>query len=380
MLCASLIQSLAGAAASSPEYLQQLLCSYFDMPVSNKNCYYLTAVSLDESRYIAQNQELLDFSLTDVEEEVRRIGEFLPCMLLEVQPQRFVLISTVAPHEGLQNWRQQPMDVHAFITALYDQTPVSVENLRTRTVTLQLLRNDLVLCAGSGKVLLQTEAADLVASLPYERVATYDVAPLIHSLIVGDDHAAQRWLDQFFHSHVSHNIHLLTIELVDCIDRQLHTLPVPVIFSSKRKSLLIKRLLNLDSATMLHQMMQTYLQDMMALIAPKEHNYQDRIVRDTLQYIHTHCQHPFTIEELAEEMHYSPNHLRYVFKKVTGRTLSEEITSIRLEQARRMLMDTSMRVHQISRLVGYTNPSYFIAQFLKKYGVTPVQYRNRGCL
>lgn len=50
MLCASVIQSLAGAAASSPEYLQQLLCSYFDMPVSNKNCYYLTAVSLDESR------------------------------------------------------------------------------------------------------------------------------------------------------------------------------------------------------------------------------------------------------------------------------------------------------------------------------------------
>ena len=118
----------------------------------------------------------------------------------------------------------------------------------------------------------------------------------------------------------------------------------------------------------------------MALIAPKEHNYQDRIVRDTLQYIHTHYHQPFTIEELAEEMHYSPNHLRYVFKRVTGRTLSEEITSTRLEQARRMLRDTAMRVHQISRQVGYTNPSYFIAQFMKKYGLTPVQYRNRGYL
>lgn len=380
MLCASVIQALAGTAAIPAEHLLQMLSSYFDMPVHEKNRYYLTAVSLDEARYIVQNQDLLDFSLADVEDEIARIAEFLPCMLLEVQPQRYALISTVPPQEGLENWRRQPLDVHAFITALYDQAPVSAEHLRSRMTALLLLRNDLVLCSGSGKTLLATWVGDMVAALPYECAAAYDVAPLIQHLIAGDDQAAQAWLDTFFQSHVSHNIHLLTIELVDCIDRQLQTLPVPVTFSSKRKSLLIKRLLDLESATMLHQMMQTYLQDMMALIAPKEHNYQDRIVRDTLQYIQTHCQRPFTIEELAEEMHYSPNHLRYVFKKVTGRTLSEEITNARLEQARRMLRDTSMRVHQISRHVGYTNPSYFIAQFLKKYGVTPVQYRSRGCL
>jgi len=29
------------------------------------------------------------------------------------------------------------------------------------------------------------------------------------------------------------------------------------------------------------------------------------------------------------------------------------------------------------RMAEYTNPSYFISQFLKKYGMTPIQYRNR---
>jgi len=379
MLCAGILQALSGASPMQAAE-QQLLASYFDIPVSEKNRYYLTCISMDEARYILQNQDMLDFSLSDVKAEISRIGDFLPCMLLEVQPQRFVLISTVPPCEGLHSWRRQPMDVHTFITVLYDPAPVSAEALHSRMHALQLLRNDVVLFVGSGKLLLQAEAARMVEGFPYELGADYDMDPLIQHLIGGDEQAAQQWLDSFFSRHTSHNIHLLTIELLDRIDRRIQAMPVPVVFSSRRKSLLIKRLLDLESAAMLHQMMQTYLQDVMALMAPREQHHQERIVRETLSYIHTHYQHPFTIEELAEEVHYSPNHLRYVFKKVTGRTLSEEISTTRLEQARRILRDTSMRVHQISKAVGYTNPSYFIAQFLKKYGVTPVQYRNRGCL
>lgn len=377
MLCASMAQYLSGSSWQPPEQIAWLLSSFFNLSVHEKTRYYITEAFLDEIRYITQNEDLLDFTMADVANEIRRISEYLPSMMVEISPQRFALISTVHPKSGLLLWHAQPVDEHAFITVLYDGTPVLPEAIRGKLTELYVLHNNLVLARGSGRLHTPIEAERLIAELPYERTVSSSIDPLIKHLIAGNDHAAQKWLNDFFETHTSHNIHLLTIELLDRIDRQLQLLPIPISFSSKRKVLLIKRLLDLESATMLHQMMQTYLQDMMALIEPGDHNFKDRIVRDTMQYIKAHYDQPFTIDELAEEMHYSPNHLRYVFKKVTGRTLSEEITNTRLEQARRMLRDTPMRVHQISKQVGYTNPSYFISQFLKKYGMTPIQYRNR---
>ena len=115
----------------------------------------------------------------------------------------------------------------------------------------------------------------------------------------------------------------------------------------------------------------------MTSLTSTENKYHDRIVHAAIAYIQQHCNEPFTIEQLAETLHYSPNHLRYVFKNSTGHTLSEEITTIRMNQARRLLEETTLRVHEISQQVGYTNPSYFISQFYKKFGTTPVQYRQR---
>ncbi|MDF2486517.1 MAG: hypothetical protein K0R46_2685, partial [Herbinix sp.] len=90
-----------------------------------------------------------------------------------------------------------------------------------------------------------------------------------------------------------------------------------------------------------------------------------------------HYQEAFTVEALSESLNYSPNYIRSIFKKYTGETLLEYITNLRMERALQLLLDTTVRIGNISYKVGYSNPSYFCSQFNKKFGMTPQQYRSR---
>ena len=82
------------------------------------------------------------------------------------------------------------------------------------------------------------------------------------------------------------------------------------------------------------------------------------------------------MEEMAEEVHLSPNYLRSLFKERMGQTILEYVTEYRLLKACELLKDKTLRVKEIGRLVGYDNESYFGTVFAKKYGVTPNEYRK----
>ena len=96
-------------------------------------------------------------------------------------------------------------------------------------------------------------------------------------------------------------------------------------------------------------------------------------IRDYLEYNYSGV---CSVEEMAEEVHLSPNYLRSLFKERMGQTILEYVTEYRLLKACELLKDKTLRVKEIGRLVGYDNESYFGTVFAKKYGVTPNEYRK----
>ena len=86
---------------------------------------------------------------------------------------------------------------------------------------------------------------------------------------------------------------------------------------------------------------------------------------------------PLTIEYLAEKVYMSPNYLRTLFKDYTGETVLEYVTRTRINRSAELLRDTNMRVSDISRKVGYENPSHYCAVFRRQMGITPNQFRNK---
>lgn len=65
-----------------------------------------------------------------------------------------------------------------------------------------------------------------------------------------------------------------------------------------------------------------------------------------------------------------------LFKKHTGRNLSEYINLLKLEVASKMLSESNKRIETIGYEVGFNNKSYFYRVFKKHYGVTPEEYRR----
>lgn len=69
----------------------------------------------------------------------------------------------------------------------------------------------------------------------------------------------------------------------------------------------------------------------------------------------------------------------YSFKQYTGSNFVNFLKNIRMEEAKRLLKDTDLKVSAISRRVGYDNEKHFMKTFKMSCGVSPSEYRkNEG--
>lgn len=93
------------------------------------------------------------------------------------------------------------------------------------------------------------------------------------------------------------------------------------------------------------------------------------------QYIEEHYSEELTLGLLADQVYLSPNYLSNMFTKATGSSLNKYIKQVRMRKAQELLINTNMKITDISRTVGYPTTSYFIKNFQKMYGVTPMNYR-----
>ncbi|WP_249899844.1 response regulator [Paenibacillus sp. PK3_47] len=101
------------------------------------------------------------------------------------------------------------------------------------------------------------------------------------------------------------------------------------------------------------------------------------IIQNIQTYIAEHIGDGLSLEDLGKLVHLHPVYLSKFYKQETGENLSNYIAMKRLEKASRLLTESSLHVVDISQLVGYKKPQYFIKLFKDQYGITPYQYRRQ---
>ncbi len=103
----------------------------------------------------------------------------------------------------------------------------------------------------------------------------------------------------------------------------------------------------------------------------------ERHVDAAMQYIRYNYYYPdISLDFLARNLAISKNYLCKIFHDSTGKTPIEYLIELRMEDARKRLVETNNSVSEIAKKVGYRDPLYFSKEFRKKYGQSPLQYRN----
>ena len=82
------------------------------------------------------------------------------------------------------------------------------------------------------------------------------------------------------------------------------------------------------------------------------------------------------IQSIVAETGYSKWVITKAIRSECGSTVNEWIQKMRIEEAKRLLIKTGLKIYEISAQVGYASVDYFSALFREKTGVTPEQYRQ----
>ena len=94
------------------------------------------------------------------------------------------------------------------------------------------------------------------------------------------------------------------------------------------------------------------------------------------EFIEANFAQPLTLKEVAAHVGYSPAYLTNLIRQKTGRTVKQWIVERRMNQARKLLLETDKAIAQIAADSGYTDTGYFIRQFKQIHGTSPNLWRN----
>jgi len=96
------------------------------------------------------------------------------------------------------------------------------------------------------------------------------------------------------------------------------------------------------------------------------------------RYIEEHyTESDINLEKIAGQIQMSVSYFSMEFKKTVGSTYIEFLTDLRINRAKELLQNTSLKISEVAEMVGYENPSYFNYTFKKNTGKTPGEYRKK---
>jgi AraC-like DNA-binding protein len=95
-------------------------------------------------------------------------------------------------------------------------------------------------------------------------------------------------------------------------------------------------------------------------------------------FIEKNYQLELSLSDLAQRIYVSPYHLAHLFKEEVGMSPIQYLIKCRIDEAKRLLVETDHSVREIAMRVGYPNANYFNLLFSKMVGNSPGKFRKKN--
>ena len=101
-------------------------------------------------------------------------------------------------------------------------------------------------------------------------------------------------------------------------------------------------------------------------------------VNRIISYIDANFETQIRLQDLAEQENLSPTHFSHLFTSLFHVTFQEYVNTKRMEQCIRLMPNKEKTLLEISYESGFSDPKYMNKMFLKHFGCTPKEYRQRN--
>jgi two-component system response regulator YesN len=95
------------------------------------------------------------------------------------------------------------------------------------------------------------------------------------------------------------------------------------------------------------------------------------------RYVEQHYAREISVKEVARHIGLNPAYFSHLFKKETGQGFAEYVSQHRIQQAQKLLRETSRSISEICDLAGFSDVAYFRRVFKQQTGMTPTEYRDQ---
>ena len=108
-----------------------------------------------------------------------------------------------------------------------------------------------------------------------------------------------------------------------------------------------------------------------------DENSGERLLNQVITFVNSNLSDPnMNVDSISKELHFSRYYLTHLFKECTGLSISEYITSKRVQTAKKLISSTSLSFQEIGEKIGIVDNVYLSKWFVYNVGVSMSEYRK----
>ena len=134
----------------------------------------------------------------------------------------------------------------------------------------------------------------------------------------------------------------------------------------------------LDSENYFDDVMKILSDFIYSLAESFSENSSNSTILKVIQYIKANYQTELRLELLGDLFNCNSAYLGKKFRAYTGVSFNTYLDIIRIEEAKKLILSSDMKIYEIATVVGYNTSDYFYLKFRKHTGLTPKEFKAQG--
>jgi YesN/AraC family two-component response regulator len=148
-------------------------------------------------------------------------------------------------------------------------------------------------------------------------------------------------------------------------------------YQNKHNSLLLKSLVNQIFITIARALGEASLQPETNVSAKPYNIYKMFVIGKIQVYIRSHLHQKISLQDISRFVNLTPNYISTLFKKTTGISITDYITTLKIKKTKNLLLNTKLSLDKIANNTGYNHIYYLSRVFKTKEGCSPFKFREK---